>query len=51
MLIRMVGNVDLGNEAFMPASFYIDIRETKGAMIAVFGDVESALIEEDPIRT
>ncbi len=51
MLIRMVGDVDLGNEAFMPALLYLDIRENNGAMFAVFGDVESALIEEDLIRT
>jgi hypothetical protein len=47
--VRLVGGADLGDGLSMPVVFYADIRSSGVAVVAVFGDVEGALGQEDEI--
>ena len=49
--VRLVGNADLGNDLEMPVVLYLDLRTNGAGVVAVFGDIESALEVEDVIQT
>jgi hypothetical protein len=49
--VRVVGDAELEASLSMPVVIYADLRTDNLAMVAVFGDIESALADEDTILT
>jgi hypothetical protein len=51
LMFQLVGGADMGDGISLPVILYLDIRETTGAIAAVFGDTEFALADGEIIES